>query len=177
MAPDSQTPQTGSRECEGLNRCGVWAGDGQDQGQKVCTGPPVLNKESSGLGHGRGFQNLLSASSVWLGKGPSRSTPPIAPGTASSSLSLPSSAEGVVPRPHLRGHNVLEGFRQVPEVREAVAAPASLYRVPQALKPEPACQCAYLTHPPWWKRTMKMQLPVPFPSASAAACLWKTGAG
>lgn len=49
--------------------------------------------------------------------------------------------------------------------------------LPPALKPEPTHQHAYLTPSSLVEENMKIQLPVPFLSASAAACLWKTGAG
>lgn len=55
-----------------------------------------------------------------------------------------------------------------PGVPKAVAAPSN--PCPPTKVPTSCC-------PPWCKRTTKIQLPVPFLSAFAAACLWKTGAG
>lgn len=52
-----------------------------------------------------------------------------------------------------------------------------LHPAPQAPTPKPSAQVPTSCCPPWYKRTRKIQLPVPFLSAFAAACLWKTGAG
>lgn len=54
--------------------------------------------------------------------------------------------------------------------------PAST-RLPRPAPPSPSTQVPTSCCPPWCKRTRKIQLPVPFLSAFAAACLWKTGAG
>lgn len=58
----TQAQQAGGRECEGLNCWGVRAGEGQGPGHegKSALGS-VLDKGSSGLGHGWRFRNLLSA--------------------------------------------------------------------------------------------------------------------
>lgn len=60
--------------------------------------------------------------------------------------------------------------------RQQVLVSAST-RLPTPTPPSPSTQVPTSCCPPWCKRTRKIQLPVPFLSAFAAACLWKTGAG
>lgn len=64
-------------------------------------------------------------------------------------------------------------------VHMAKGASCFPFTAPLTLQPTRALRprCLPLGCPPGWKRTTKIQLPVPFLLAFAAACLWRTGAG